>query len=206
MKSLYFVFCLVILLVLSSCSNDSEIPALQCGPPSTDNYIIGQIDSLCAIAETNEDWINLPETVTRFECGRILKSDFINYGENIVYSLLLTIPHIDGNDCNPLSHDAIQVGRYNFLKGNDTSTPGEAGFSVKTGRKIFASWDSDLSQDPEAYIEVTSVVDVDPKPGWSYATYFKRVTGKVNCKIKDQTSIEPPVEVKNLEFSVYMIY
>ena len=206
MRGLYFIVIIVAIIVISSCSKEDEDPALQCGTPTVENYVVGQVDSACVFAELGENWLNFPETVSRFECGRILKSDFINYDEGLTLTLLLTIPHDEGQNCQPLSPDAIQVGKYSFISGNSSSQPGEAGFSVKVGRKLYVSWDSELSQTPEANIEVTSVEDVDPRPQWSHTTYQKRVKGRVNCQLKESGEDEDPFEVKNLEFSVYMIY
>jgi hypothetical protein len=195
------------IIVISSCSKESDNPALQCGTPTTENYMVGQVDTACVFAEMGENWINFPETVSRFECGRILKSDFINYDENLVITLLLTIPHEEGQNCQPLSPDAIQVGKYSFISGNSSSQPGEAGFSVKVGRKLYASWDTELAQTQESFIEVTSVEDIDPKPQWVHATYHKRVRGRINCQLKELDNEENDAfEVKNMEFSVYMVY
>ena len=194
------------LIVLWSCSKETEDPGLQCGTPTTEIYVVGQVDSICVKAEEGEQWINFPETASRFDCGRILKSDLINYDENNTYGLLLTIPHIEGQDCPPLSPNAIQLGKYDFIKGNSVSGPGEAGFSWKIGRTIYVSWDAELTQEPEASIEVTSVEDVEPKPQWSQASYFKRVRGTINCKLKALGEDEPAFDVKNLQFSLFMIY
>ena len=76
---------------------------------------------------------------------------------------------------------------------------------MRSGRKLSGTWDEDLEQDPEAYFEVISVEDVPPLPGWSFATYYKKVTGKINCKIKNLNAEEAPIEV-DLRFSTYMVY
>jgi len=185
---------------------DNEDPSLQCGEPTEDYYIIGQIDTVCIQAEANENWVNYPETVSRFECGRLLKSDFVNYEERINLSVLLSIPHVNGIDCEDLSPNAIQIGKYEFLQGNNISEPGLAGFSISIDRQIYATWASGLEQSPESYFEVTAIEDAPADPTWHSATQFKKVTGKINCQIRSIDSNEAPIEVQNLEFSIYMVY
>ena len=197
---------LVVLLLSVSCGKQNEEPVAKCGIPTTNSYFVGEIDAACVFIETGGNWVNVPGTVNRFNCGQILKSDFISYTEDSVYSVILTIPHSEGQDCDALSPNAIQIGRYELIKGNSASEPGLAGFSMKTSKSLFASWPEDLDQDAEAYFEVTLVEDIPPVPGWHFATYFKRVSGKVNCKLKDLYSNEPSLEIKNIEFSGVMIY
>jgi len=206
MRQLAFISTIFILLVTLSCSKDDESPNLECGNPSEENYIIGQVDTICILAETNEKWFNFPETVSRFECGRLLKSDLVNYDDDVMYSVLLSISHVNGTDCGSLSPDAIQIGKYEFLKNSGATDQGQAGFSLRIDRKLYATWASDLVQGPDSYIEVVAVEDVTPSPTWSYATQYKRVTGKINCRIKEINSNEEPIEVRNLEFSLFMVY
>ena len=196
----------LMLLIFIACSRDAQEPANKCGIPSTENYVIGEIDAECVLAEEGEEWSNFPGTVSRLNCLQILKSELISYTRNMNYSIIISIPHSEGQDCEALSPNAIQTGRYNLVNGNAITGPGDAGFSVSTSSALYASWFMSQDQDPEAYFEITSVEDISPLPGWNTATYYKRVKGKVNCKLKDPDSSDPPIEIRDLEFSLQLIY
>jgi len=206
MRIRYIIIILAVLFFYMSCSSESESPGSLCGTPASENYLIGVIDTACVIAESGDDWLNFPGTVSRFDCGQILKSDFVSYSEEVTFSIMLSIPHSVGQNCSPLSPDAIAVGKYDLVRGNNFSGPGEAAFSVKTGKNLYISWDPDLDQTSEAYFEITEVENIPAKPEWSYGTFYKIVKGKINLKVKDTDLEDPVLNIKNLEFSGYFVY
>ena len=209
MREKHPLYLLGILLIFMSCSNESEPeePVSKCGVPTTENYIVGEVDSECVFVEQGGDWINKPIEISGyFECGKFLNSNFTRYNPGMAYRVMLSIP-FSGRNCPELSPDAIKIGRYGFLDHEYSRLePGLASFAVHTETKTLGSWAPDLDQNSEAYFEVISVEDVPKDPSWPNSTYYKRVTGKVTCLIKNMTQPEEPIEVNDLEFSVYMIY
>ena len=158
------------------------------------------------LVESGGDWINNPGSNGGFDCGKILISDFHSNPAGTIYRIALSIPHSDGQSCPNLSADAIKIGRYSLLKGDTFTEPGEAAFLLNTDSNMYVSYGFALTQDSGAYFEVTSIEDIPKGPSWPKRTYYKRVTGKINCKIQDLALVEDPIEIKDLNFSVFMMY
>ena len=205
LKLFTFLFTLSFIFACNNSPDSKEEPEpdLRCAIPTKDLYMVGEIGSECVLIEMEQNNHSL-RAVEDFII-MVIASFTSTIDHNLSYDILFTIPY-NGDACPELSPDAIKVGKYKLYRGNYFNEPGLAGFRMYTAIDMLLSWDEFIEQDANAFFEITSVEDVPLTSKYYGMTYQKRISGKLNCKIKSFPIDDPPLDIKDLEFVAEVAY